>query len=377
MRIAFILPRFHTNGLGWVNGLANLGHDVSIGVFRREPTEVYDRFLPDDLSSPFASTRPRVGRNLKNLVKSGRVSTPQGSTPDVGAWLNSKGVDACIVKLEPNHGSAMLLGKLLGSRMPLVAYTQQPLATPQPKSRVLFAVLQRLGIPVMSPVRTKPASSRWALAPSVGPRVWIPFAVDLSDVGRAHVHSPCRIVTVAKFRRRKRIVELVQALGVVRAEVSTPFHLTVIGECLTEREHDYAAEIMTAAAAVGLEDCLTLILNAAHGDVQRELVDADLFVLNSVDEMASVSIPEAMAAGCAVLSSEDNGTADYVWAADAGLVFGTTSRDLEVALMAALHEPTSIPRWQFNAVTYSSAVLETHKVAQSIESLIGSSTTCR
>ena len=61
-----------------------------------------------------------------------------------------------------------------------------------------------------------------------------------------------------------------------------------------------------------LEDMVTVKTNVARRDMEREYLAADLYVIPSTLEMASVSQLEAMSYSLPVIVSDTNGTACYV-----------------------------------------------------------------
>ena len=61
-----------------------------------------------------------------------------------------------------------------------------------------------------------------------------------------------------------------------------------------------------------MEDMITVKTNVARRDMEREYLSADLYVIPSTLEMASVSQLEAMSYSLPVIVSDTNGTACYV-----------------------------------------------------------------
>ncbi len=169
------------------------------------------------------------------------------------------------------------------------------------------------------PVRHR---STWPFAPR-----WhfLPFIAKCIKAERKVSSSipPLRILTISKFASRKRAVEWVDLVAKL-ADEGIIIELHVVGAPL---DHVVLEELRERERKL---DFLRISVDVPHSEMDAIYASADLFVLPSIDEPASVSQLEAMAHGIPVICSDSNGTACYVANGNTGYVFA--SNDWEQSL---------------------------------------------
>lgn len=122
-----------------------------------------------------------------------------------------------------------------------------------------------------------------------------------------------RIITTARFVDKKGLYYAVQAVAKLKNDYPyIKFHYDIIGEGpLSEKISDLVKSLEIA-------DCVKLHGALPHGEVQKLLAEADVFVLPSIkanngdQEGVPVSLMEAMASGMPVLSTLHSGIPELV-----------------------------------------------------------------
>lgn len=118
------------------------------------------------------------------------------------------------------------------------------------------------------------------------------------------------IFSIGKYEERKNhrmLVEIVEELSAV-----SNIHLTIAGERTTSAHQAYYDRLAAYIADHGLQDKVTLLVNLNRQQVAEQYRKADLFVIPSTREPASISQLEAMAFSLPVVCGDKNGTACYV-----------------------------------------------------------------
>lgn len=126
-------------------------------------------------------------------------------------------------------------------------------------------------------------------------------------------HRPqCELLFLGKLTARKGLPELLEALA--HADVAPlPWRLRVAGD-------GDSREFVERAAALGIAERADFIGWVAEERVQELLLETDVFVLPSHNEGLSVAMLEAMAHGCAVVTTPVGATLDAVTDGESALV---------------------------------------------------------
>lgn len=307
MRYLFCLPRYHTNVVPWVRILTSAGHHVAIDVVETGATENYT------LVSPNVVAPSALSRRVMHMGPSDIPNSPFSFPGLVSYWrhLRVENPDVVIVRGVTRWFCrvAALCAILQGRK--LVIYDQENVR-PQAWSGTWIrrAVFRQLGIAhFTSRLPSNPGSV------GAGGAMPLPFGNPFEPIriralrGRP-LHSPPRILMVAKYRERKGHSLLLRALAVISA--STPFSITLCGEEATHSDAAFCEALRQEAQALGLADRLRFQNNIAHDRMISIYASHDLLILPSRTEPAAVSPVEAAWAGCAVLMSRDSGTRHYL-----------------------------------------------------------------
>ncbi|RUR54374.1 colanic acid biosynthesis glycosyltransferase WcaL [Vreelandella populi] len=124
---------------------------------------------------------------------------------------------------------------------------------------------------------------------------------------------PLKIITTARLVEKKGLAYAIQAVAQVKKDhPEIKFHYDIIGE------GPLSEEIKNLVTSLEITDCIKLHGALPHGEVQKLLADADIFILPSVkakngdQEGIPVSLMEAMASGMPVLSTLHSGIPELV-----------------------------------------------------------------
>ncbi len=359
-KVMFIAPRFHTNQAHAVRALLRSGTEVAFLVRRIRSKEYHHDLEPEVLGEGLISSSVRGIADVKTHNK--LFSYP--SAPRLIRRARRFKPDIAVIREQGGYSSlAMLIMKALGFRC--VLHTQRPICNPpDDEGRTpLTKLLQRISSPMvryeLTPLLGLEELARvedHGLAPAVqhlsadaeAQEGINPYKVMLKGErsrhpGRAVFHvpfvveqpwtkevwtedGPTRILTVAEFRERKRIMELLETLALLKSR-GKDVHLTLVSNSGSERKQRYQERVMARIEEPDLTGAVDVRTDLDHEEMLKEYRHHDIFILPSDGEPAAYSPLEAMAAGLPVICSKGNGTYEYVLHAGGGMVF--QERDFE------------------------------------------------
>ena len=233
----------------------------------------------------------------------------------------------------------MSLKYLLVARLqdvPVFIYTQWPVInTPIFKKLILIFLVKCLKLPAFSPVYdygdTKLCFDSIEKAHKVefdlymkrkqsGSKFlhWIPFTLSESftqtkDKSHAEInYSNLRFTTIGKFVQRKNLLMIVEVFCKNQMFIDSGSVLTIIGECTTEEHKAVQQELDRFLENHSAFDKVKILTNLSHEEVRNILALSQVFLLQSSNEPASISILEAMGNGNVLILDPGSGTASYV-----------------------------------------------------------------
>lgn len=118
------------------------------------------------------------------------------------------------------------------------------------------------------------------------------------------------IVCVGKFEERKHHIELLETISKLKCR--DEIDISFIGECSRPLHEMYLERLKSCVQRCDMERQTRILSNLSLDEVYEEYLKADLFVLPSTGEFASISQLEAMSCALPVICSDTNGTADCV-----------------------------------------------------------------
>ncbi len=347
--VAILVPRFHPNLLGWVEGLEALDVQVDLLVLRIGALE--DRSVGQTSTIPFRSTGVSPNGDPQAFSK--------WDLPSIlwlRRWLRNNRPTYIIVRADPGLFSvACVVACFSVGRRPTF-YSQRPMRVPELRlgARILYALARPLHRGWITPVDHLGDASESRPVPG---KVFVPFGAGrLPEGGCVDTSLPAPILTIiGKFRSRKRLVEVVRAFGRLEPNVRSHYKLAIAGQCLTDQEAAYFEAVESAIEEMHLDrDCI-LLPNTSREELLGFIQDSTAVLVPSVDEPASISQIEAIALGVPAVVTRLNGTAHYVSDAGAGLVIGAGEEDLATALRRCTDQETT-DRWRKAAVDASGSL---------------------
>jgi len=352
LRILFLVPRYHTNMVGWVETLIFRKVQVSIIANRREFSENHDQVKPVIL--------PIKSSNLLRMIPMPRIWRIKLSSPKISSIneeLQKVSPDRIVVRFEFDLTSVKNLISARLSGVPVYVYTQWPVINmPMIKKISLLIFVRLLRIPTFSPVFQYGNSIKDFEKLGIGNKIefdlqmknrslgnfpikWIPFTLPesyttiMTGMSEKQKVSKFQFVTIGKFVNRKNHKMIVEIFCKNQNFMKSDSELIVIGECTTVEHHIIFEDLVRMLQVYNASDKIRLLRNLSHGEVQKFLQKSQVFLLQSLDEPASISILEAMGNANLLILNPASGTADY-----AGVNFGSLASASEVELNQCINK---------------------------------------
>lgn len=157
----------------------------------------------------------------------------------------------------------------------------------------------------------KDENAYWApflMEPQVSPEEKTYFAGDRINV-----------FCIGKYQERKNHQMMIEAVEELLPKYN--LHLTIAGEISNHFHEDYYNRVREYVMQHHLEDKVTFLVNLDREAVYEQYKKADVYVVPSTGEPASITVIEAMAFSVPAISGSDNGTASYIDYGKTGYVF--------------------------------------------------------
>lgn len=151
---------------------------------------------------------------------------------------------------------------------------------------------------------------------------WAPFLMEpqMSPQEKTYFKGgKINIFCIGKYQQRKNLWMMVYAVEKLREKY--PLHLTITGELSNHFHQEYYDKISAYVREHAMEDQITFYKNLNKTSVMEEYAKADLYVIPSTGEPASITVIEGMAFSIPVISGSDNGSANYIVEGKTGYVF--------------------------------------------------------
>lgn len=314
MRFLYVAPRYHTNQMCMMKGLIERGDEVRFISHYRAIFEDYSYVEPivlgySPLYNLFDSFYMKVlHRNDLNAagfkIQHGfppirkLVGIVREFKPDV-VILREKSLYSIVAyQICKKQGAACIL------------YNQKPMWGEPEKNDLAHRLVNKLSPSTrMTPVMGTPGQGK-AIC---GNAFFIPFVAEpqTSPTERTYfAEGKIRLLCIGKYIVRKHHLEMLEAVDKLRGKY--PIHLTLAGEATTRFQKEYLARVKKYIKDHQMEDCVEVLVNVARKDMDEEYKKADVCVIPSTDEPASVSQLEAMSFSLPVICSDANGGACYV-----------------------------------------------------------------
>lgn len=353
MRILYIAPRYHTNQIPIMKGLWEHGDEIYFLSHYAGKIEDYTYVTPEIIgyslwykildfiytkwfrrNDPMAMDWKllhgfppilKLNRRMKEIVPD-LVIMRERSVYSMAAYL------LCRI----HHFKAIL-------------YNQSPLWL-EKRDDIFHKIADRLTPRVrMTPVKgiEAPGLNRDENAR------FVPFVMEVSKEPeqRSYLRDGIiHIFTVGKYEKRKNLQMMLEVFE--RLEPKYPVRLSIAGECTTNAHQAVYANLEKYIKDNKIQN-VSLYKNLNRGEMEQQYAGADLFVIPSTGEPASISQLEAMAFSIPVICSDTNGTACYVEDDQNGYRFEDQNADsLQSCIELFLKEPSRIVAMGRNSCEY-------------------------
>lgn len=326
MNIVYIAPMFHTNQVPIVKGWIAQGDQVSFICQYRGKTENHDSCTPIILG--YSRLFLFINAIYKKLCgkKKSLSAYPEAFQDKCGfppvfklaKILKEKQADLVILR----ERSVYCIFAYLVCRfrnIKCILYNQTPLWDNQPPRNDLSHRIVKKLTPA---VRMTPVLGDSATGYFDPQAAYIPFVIEphLAPAQKSFfAENRIHILCVGKYEERKHQLMLLEIMTHLLPEY--PVFLTLVGEASTPHHKNYLQKVNAYITEHHLNTHVAVHVNCppdSMGDFYRS---ADLFVLPSTGEFASVSQLEAMSYSLPVIVSDTNGTACYVENGKNGFLF--------------------------------------------------------
>lgn len=361
MKFLYIAPRYHTNQTDIMKGLTAHGHEVCFISHYAALIEDYSCVTPIVLGYS----------KLYELIDFLYVKV-----------IHRKDPEAIVFKIQHGFPPMRKLKKLICDFAPdLVILRERSMY-----SMAAYLVCKRRGYPCIlynqSPLWSEPAkrdfahrivgllSPKMRMTPVAGEKkpgmiigendYFVPFVVDPQRAPQERNYfrdDTVHILCIGKYEIRKHHLMLLQAVekllangrsdgGNGQADGRTGgVRVTLIGEATNRFQKEYCEQVKQYVTEHQMEDIVTVRTNVPRSKMEEAYLAADIYVIPSTREMASVSQLEAMSYSLPVICSDKNGTACYVEDGVTGYLFRDCDQaDLEQKLMAMVSDRNGIKR---------------------------------
>lgn len=138
---------------------------------------------------------------------------------------------------------------------------------------------------------------------------YVPFTVK-KNFNFKSVEKSIKIVTIGKYKeRRKNIDKLILAISKIN---DCNIYLDIYGECSNSDHEKMVKKLKDLVIEKGLENNIRIYKNIEHQRMLSYYQNYDLFILPAVNEVASISVLEAIASGVPVICTDSCGTRYYI-----------------------------------------------------------------
>lgn len=340
MNVMYVAPRYHTNQIPIMRGWVEKGDKVSFVSQYQGKTEDYAVLTPIILgySAVFNGINKLFAFFLK---KNPKISNIENFQTHYGFPARKK-VRQLLRELTPeliifrdrNLYTVTIYHEACKMQIPCILYNQTPYWETEELKNDLLHKMIRKNCPKF---RITPVWGNEEKGKVVPNSYYVPFVMDLEmsieekTAQRADSDQKIRILCIGKYETRKNQLMLLEVFSKLVRKY--PMELTLVGEVSTGHHRAYYDKVCTYIDENNLNNNVFTKVNLSRKEVCEEYSKADIFVLPSTKEFASVSQLEAMAYSLPVICSDKNGTASYVKDGINGFLFtDNDSKSLQEAL---------------------------------------------
>lgn len=323
MKFLYVAPRYHTNQMDIMKGLTERGHEVRFISHYAAIIEDYSCVTPIVLgySRLYKLIDFLYVKVIHRKDPTAIVFKIQHGFPPFGKLkklICGFAPDLVILRERSVYSmAAYYICKRKG--YPCILYNQNPLWSEPAKTDLPHRLVDRMTPALrMTPVMGESKPGRTVKENDY----FVPFVVNPQRAPKERTYfegGRIHILCIGKYEIRKHHLELLQAADKLRDKYE--IQVTLVGEATNHFQKAYCEQVKDYVREHHMENLVTVKTNVAKRDMEREYLAADLYVIPSTLEMASVSQLEAMSYSLPVICSDTNGTACYVEDGVTGYLF--------------------------------------------------------
>lgn len=314
MKFLYVAPRYHTNQMDIMKGLVERGDKVRFISHYAAMIEDYSYVTPIVLGySPLYRVFDFLYmRVIHRKDPTAVVYKIQHGFPPMGKLrkLICDFKPDVVILRERSVYSMAAYSICRKKGYPCILYNQNPLWSKPAKTDLLHRMVDRL-----SPkIRMTPVMGTKEPGTAIRPEdYFVPFVTQpqcAPDRRQYFEGDMIHILCIGKYEIRKHHLMLLRIVEQLKEKYK--IHLTLVGEATNHFQKAYCDQVRQFVSMHHMEDMVRVKTNVARRDMEREYLAADLYVIPSTLEMASVSQLEAMSYSLPVIISNTNGTSCYV-----------------------------------------------------------------
>lgn len=314
MKFLYVAPRYHTNQMDIMKGLTESGHEVRFISHYAAIIEDYSCVTPIVLgySWLYRLIDFLYMKVIHRKDPTAVVFKIQHGFPPFGKLrklICGFAPDLVILRERSVYSmAAYYICKKNG--YPCILYNQNPLWSEPAKTDLKHRLVDRM----TPPLRMTPVMGEKKPGMTVKENdYFVPFVVNPQRAPKERTYfadGRVHILCIGKYEIRKHHLELLRAVEQLQNKYE--ICVTLVGEATNHFQKEYCEQVKKYVREHRMEQLVTVKTNVAKRDMEREYLAADLYVIPSTLEMASVSQLEAMSYSLPVICSDTNGTACYV-----------------------------------------------------------------
>ncbi len=348
MRVMYFAYMFHTNQVPIMKGWLEEGDDALFVCYTKGKTENHQYGKPYILGYSkvfhFINTFYEV-LNPKNKFSSfpeafsGKFGFP--SYRKTKRLLKEWKPEIVIIRDRYLYSIVVYL-VCRSCKIPTILYNQNPYCPEVIKHDVLHKMIYKL-------------SPKVRMTPVYGDRIgenhnpnsfYVPFVIDSHVEPKQKKYfkdDKINILCIGKYEERKNQLMLLKIFKRIYQKYNLT--LTLAGEVSTEYHRVFYKKITDYIEKNELQQSVTCYQNYPPQEMNKLYEDADVFILPSTGEFASVSQLEAMSYSLPAIISDTNGTSCYIHEGENGYIFlDNNEEDLEYKMRLLLGARENILR---------------------------------
>lgn len=334
MKVIYVAPRFHTNQVPIMKGWLEMGDEVKFISQYAGGTEDYSVIEPTILGYSFVFRvilfLYKQMQKLRGCYREDDYNfqakfgfLPKGK---FGKLIKAFRPDVVIIRDRSLYNISIT--KICRKQdICCILYTQTPLWEPVNEKNDFVRRYFRNHTPTlrMTPVLGQEGGTGIHVKEG---SFYIPFVIEpqLSYEDKCYSKDKkIQLLDVGKYEKRKHHEYMLQLAA--EHKDKQDIHVTIIGEAVTKEQLIFLDTLKSYVKENEIGEMVTFRRNLSREEVGEAYKQADVFLLPSTGEFASVSQLEAMSYSLPVMVSSTNGTACYVEHEGNGYIFEDNNYD--------------------------------------------------